>query len=208
MVGCKIILGFDSWSGFGLDKDSIWATTYEFTQCGVLTSVYSDKHVQPPLKLRGSKWCLVSSLVFIEYSIGQQRLWSKNFCQGEGGVQAWLFFSSPLVSQFYKGCPMVISNQTIIFQGFRGGPTFFRGGGVQHIPGGGGGGKMLISIETHMTWFSGRRSGRLSPFWIRTRLLLSFFLSKFPPCPYMKSISIFSCFVSRYLKAGFLWRDM
>ena len=140
MVGCKIILGFDSWSGFGLDKDSIWATTYEFTQCGVLTSVYSDKHVQPPLKLRGSKWCLVSSLVFIEYSIGQQRLWSKNFCQGEGGgLQAWLFFSSQLVSQFYRGCPMVISNQTIIFQGFRGGPTFFRGGGVQHIPGGGGG---------------------------------------------------------------------
>ena len=36
---------------------------------------------------------------------------------------------------------MVISNQTIIFQGFRGGPTFFRGGGVQHIPGGGGGAK-------------------------------------------------------------------
>ena len=39
---------------------------------------------------------------------------------------------------------MVISKKTIIFQGFRGGPTFSRGGpafsrGVQ----------MLISIETH-----------------------------------------------------------
>ena len=41
---------------------------------------------------------------------------------------------------------MVISKKTIIFQGFRGGPTFSRGGpafsrGVQ----------MLISIETHKT---------------------------------------------------------
>ena len=41
---------------------------------------------------------------------------------------------------------MVISKKTIIFQGFRGGPTFSRGGpafsrGVQ----------MLISIETHQT---------------------------------------------------------
>ena len=45
---------------------------------------------------------------------------------------------------------MVISNQTIIFQGFRGGPTFFRGGGGPAYPWGGGG-KMLISIETHIT---------------------------------------------------------
>ena len=41
---------------------------------------------------------------------------------------------------------MVISKKSIIFQGFRGGPTFSRGGpafsrGVQ----------MLISIETHKT---------------------------------------------------------
>ena len=40
------------------------------------------------------------------------------------------FFSSPqLILQFYRGCPMVISKKTIIFQGFRGGPTFSRGGG-------------------------------------------------------------------------------
>ena len=31
---------------------------------------------------------------------------------------------------------MVISKKTIIFQGFRGGPTFSRGGGVQIFPGG------------------------------------------------------------------------
>ena len=36
---------------------------------------------------------------------------------------------------------MVISKKTIIFQGFRGGPTFSRGGGV----------RMQISIETHKT---------------------------------------------------------
>ena len=33
---------------------------------------------------------------------------------------------------------MVISNQTIIFQGFRGGPTFFREGGSSISLGGGG----------------------------------------------------------------------
>ena len=59
---------------------------------------------------------------------------SRNFCRG-GGVQARLpenssdnFFSP----QLYRGCPIVISNKTIIF----------RGGGVQ----------MLISIETHITY--------------------------------------------------------
>ena len=44
---------------------------------------------------------------------------------------------------------MVISKKTIIFQGFRGDPTFSRGGGVQLFPGGGV--QMLISIETHIT---------------------------------------------------------
>ena len=33
---------------------------------------------------------------------------------------------------------MVISKKTIFFQGFRGGSTFSRGGGVQLFPGGGG----------------------------------------------------------------------
>ena len=51
-----------------------------------------------------------------------------------------------VLNLFYRECPMVISKKTIIFQGFRGGPTFSRGGpafsrGVQ----------MLISIETHQT---------------------------------------------------------
>ena len=44
---------------------------------------------------------------------------------------------------------MVISKKTITFQGFRGGPTFSRGG-VQLFPGGGGV-QIFISIETHIT---------------------------------------------------------
>ena len=42
-----------------------WSTTCDFQQCGILTrlSVDSDKLVQPPLKLRNSKWCSVSSLI-------------------------------------------------------------------------------------------------------------------------------------------------
>ena len=51
------------------------------------------------------------------------------------------FFSPQLILQFYRGCPMVISKKTITFQGFRGGPTYSRGGGggVQLFPGGEGG---------------------------------------------------------------------
>ena len=33
-----------------------------------LTSVDSDEPLQPPFKLRNSKWCPVSSLTIIEYS--------------------------------------------------------------------------------------------------------------------------------------------
>ena len=51
----------------------------------------------------------------------------------------FLFFSPQLILQFYRGCPMVISKKTIIFKGFRGGPTFSRGGG-QLFPWRGGGG--------------------------------------------------------------------
>ena len=74
---------------------------------------------------------------------------SRDYCQG---VQVHLpenssdnvvfcFFSPQLILQFYRGCPMVISKKTIIFKGFRGGPTFSWGGGVQSV----------ISIETHIT---------------------------------------------------------
>ena len=46
---------------------------------------------------------------------------------------------------------MVISKKTIIFKGFRGGPTFSRGGGRQLFPWRGGGVQWVISIETHIT---------------------------------------------------------
>ena len=47
---------------------NISATTCDFQQCDILTSVDSDESVQPPFKLRNSKWCSVSSLTVIEYS--------------------------------------------------------------------------------------------------------------------------------------------
>ena len=40
----------------------------------ILTSVDSDEPLQPPYKLRNSKWCSVSSFSIIEYSSDQQRL--------------------------------------------------------------------------------------------------------------------------------------
>ena len=56
---------------------NIWAATCDFQRCGILTSVDSDKPVQPPFKLRNSKWCSISSLTFIEYFSNKQRLWSE-----------------------------------------------------------------------------------------------------------------------------------
>ena len=47
---------------------TIWAMTYDFQQCGILTSVDSDEPVQLPFKRRHSKWYSVSSLAIIEYS--------------------------------------------------------------------------------------------------------------------------------------------
>ena len=44
------------------------AVTYDFQQCGILTSVDSDEPVLPSFKLRNSKWWSVSSLTLIEYS--------------------------------------------------------------------------------------------------------------------------------------------
>ena len=48
--------------------------TCDFQQCGILTSVDSYKPVQPPVKLRNSKWCSVSSLTVIEYLSDKKRL--------------------------------------------------------------------------------------------------------------------------------------
>ena len=46
----------------------IWAVTRDFYQCDILASVDLDESVQPPFKLRISKYCMVSSLALIEYS--------------------------------------------------------------------------------------------------------------------------------------------
>ena len=40
----------------------------DFQQCGILTSVDSDEALQPPFKLRNSKWFSASSLTILEYS--------------------------------------------------------------------------------------------------------------------------------------------
>ena len=45
-----------------------WARTCDFQQCGILTSVDSEKPVLPPFKPKNSKWCWVSSLTVIGYS--------------------------------------------------------------------------------------------------------------------------------------------
>ena len=49
-----------------------WAVTCDFQQCVILTSVGSNKHVQPPFKLTHSKWCSVGRLRAIEYSSSDQ----------------------------------------------------------------------------------------------------------------------------------------
>ena len=49
-------------------KINCYTGTCDFQQCGILTSVDSDEPVQPPIKLRNSKWHSVSSLTVIEYS--------------------------------------------------------------------------------------------------------------------------------------------
>ena len=62
---------------------------------------------------------------------------------------------------------MVISKKTIIFKGFRGGPTFSRGEGNFSMEGGGS--NWVISIETHITCdFPGGGADPISPLWIRT----------------------------------------
>ena len=73
------------WTLFGVSKlkrrlhKLLWvytcqnATLLEITSRLIFTSVDSN---EPPFKLRNSKWCSVSSLTVIEYSIDWQRLWS------------------------------------------------------------------------------------------------------------------------------------
>ena len=61
---------------FGTYRILLWAMTCDFQQCGIFTSVDSDEPVQPPFKLRNSKWCSVSSITLREHSIVKQRLWS------------------------------------------------------------------------------------------------------------------------------------
>ena len=60
----------------GGGPDNIWAATYDFQQCGILTSVDSDVPMQPHSNFRNSKWCSASSLTLVEYSSDKQRLWS------------------------------------------------------------------------------------------------------------------------------------
>ena len=57
-------------------RNIISAAAWDFQQFDILTSVDSDEPLQPPFKLRNSKWCSVSSFSIIEYSSDQQRLWS------------------------------------------------------------------------------------------------------------------------------------
>ena len=59
-----------------IQDTDIWVVAWDFQQCSILTCVDSDEPVQPPFKLRNSKWCSVSSLTVIEYSSDKQRLWS------------------------------------------------------------------------------------------------------------------------------------
>ena len=57
-----------SFNKFSVERD--------FQQCGILTCVDSDQPVQPPVKLRYSKCCLVSSLIVMKYFSDKQRLLS------------------------------------------------------------------------------------------------------------------------------------
>ena len=80
------------------------AVTCDFQQCGILTSVDSDEPVQPPFKLRNSKWCSVSSLTVIEYSSNKQRLCSDCMTQADLRL-CWLYipdcWKSHVTAQMY-----------------------------------------------------------------------------------------------------------
>ena len=102
----------------GQDKKLlIWAATFDFQQCSILTSIDSDKLVQPPFKLWNSKWCSVSSLSVKEYSIIQ--LWSEcaygqadpRLCWShiphcwKSHVAAQLFYYQPQILSLFRDKP-------------------------------------------------------------------------------------------------------
>ena len=58
-------LGFTVWGVLRQIRYN-WAVTCDSQQCSILTRVDSDGPVQPPFKLKNSKWCSVSSLTVIE----------------------------------------------------------------------------------------------------------------------------------------------
>ena len=84
----------------------------------------------------------------------------QDFCQGSPGSPGPtpenslddvfsvynLFYSL----QFQRGSNVLVTENTILFQESRGGPTFSRG--VQLFSRGGGGVQKLISIETHIAF--------------------------------------------------------
>ena len=114
-----------------------------------------------------------------------------------GGVQAWLSVNSSdvflvlnLFYSFTEGVQWSFQlKKTIIFQGFRGGPTFSRGHPTFSRGGGvGGGSKCLFLQNPYNLWFS-RRVWTPSPLWIRTCYLRIHF-AKYEPQP---SKTISSC---------------
>ena len=57
-----------SWSVRKMLKTLELHSICDFQKSGIVTSVDSDEHVQPPFKLRNTKGCPVSSLTLIDYS--------------------------------------------------------------------------------------------------------------------------------------------
>ena len=146
---------------------SIWAVTRDFQQCGILTSVDSNKPVHHPSKLRYLKWCSVSSAGWSKPLLVAHTTLLEISCHGSftcadpgisvrgggGPGQSYkkssdnIFFSLQLILQKSNGQ-------------FQRNLSFFKvPEGVQHFPGGGptfsrGGGRSncLFPIETHITY--------------------------------------------------------
>ena len=78
----------------------IWAVTCDFQLCGILTWKNSDEPVQPPFKLRNSKWCSVCSLTVLEYSSDWQRLWSDCAFASHNTLMSWPMYF--LISWSFK----------------------------------------------------------------------------------------------------------